>query len=260
MVIDTHTHLFCEEFDEDRAQVVARAKETGVDKLLMPNIDLSTLEPLLGMCCDYPGYCLPMIGLHPTSVAADFRTELQALKQELDKNPHTFIAIGEVGLDLYWDDTFLQEQLEAFNEQIRWALEYDLPLVIHCRKAFDQLLDCLEPYRKTPLRGVFHSFTGDDGDINRILSFHNFLLGINGVITFKKSVLPTLLPERIPLERLVVETDSPYLAPVPHRGRRNESAYVVDVLQKLADVYSIPMAQAGQITSQNAVKLFRLKA
>lgn len=257
-MIDTHTHLFCEEFDEDRAQVVERAREAGVDKLLMPNIDLSTLPALRRMCGDYPGYCYSMIGLHPTSVTPGFRTELEALKRELDKDPHAYIAIGEVGLDLYWDSTYREEQMEAFREQIRWALEYDLPLVIHCRRACDELLECLEPYRETALRGVFHSFTGDDGDIDRLLSFRNFLFGINGVVTFKKSVLPAVLPSRIPLNRVVVETDSPYLAPVPHRGRRNESAYVVDVLQKVADVYGISLEEAGRVTSQNACNMFRL--
>lgn len=258
MIIDTHTHLFSEEFRDDFEAVMERAQAAGVEKLLMPNIDRSSLEDLLAACRRFPTVCYPMIGLHPTSVKEDFKEELAYLRQQLEQS-NAYIAVGEVGLDFYWDTTFRNEQIEAFDEQIQWALAYDLPLVIHCRKAFPELMDCLESYRHTPLRGIFHSFTGDDGDTERLLSFDRFLLGVNGVVTFKKSVLPAVLKSRVPLDRLVVETDSPYLAPVPHRGRRNESAYVKDVLQKVADIYEVSVEEAACVTSGNASRLFRLE-
>lgn len=258
MIVDTHTHLFGEEFHDDFEAVVERARAAGVEKLLMPNIDRSTLDDLLAACRRFPAVCHPMIGLHPTSVKGDFREELSYLRQQLEECSRDYVAVGEVGLDFYWDTTFRDEQIEALDEQIRWALDFDLPLVIHCRKAFPELTDCLEPYRHTELRGVFHSFTGDDGDTERLLSFDRFLLGVNGVVTFKKSVLPAVLKSRVPLHRLVVETDSPYLAPVPHRGQRNESAYVKDVVQKVADIYEVSVAEVARITSENAVRLFRL--
>ena len=258
MIIDTHTHLFCEEFEEDLPEVIDRAISAGVEKLFMPNIDVSTLDRLLHVCDCYPETCLPMLGLHPTSVDAGYKDELSLLKQYLLR-PNRFVAIGEVGLDLYWDTTFSQEQVDAFNEQIHWAMEFNLPLVIHCRKAFPKLIECLEPYKETSLRGIFHSFTGDDGDVCQLLSFKNFLFGINGVVTFKKSKLPAVLRSSIPLDRLVVETDSPYLAPVPHRGQRNESAYVRDVLIKVAEIYEITVDEAAAITSENACRLFCIK-
>lgn len=255
MIVDTHTHLFVEEFENDLDETVARARTAGVEKLLMPNIDCSTLPALLETCKRFPGICYPMLGLHPTSVTENFRNDLIQLHTELERSA-SYIGIGEVGLDFYWDSTFRNEQMEAFDEQIQWALAYDLPLVIHMRKAFDELMQCLEPYRQTPLRGIFHSFTGEDVDVKQMLSFDRFMLGINGVVTFKKSKLPAILKTSVPLERLVVETDSPYLAPVPHRGQRNESAYVCDVLQKVADIYEVSLEYASQVTSENAFRLF----
>ena len=255
MIVDTHTHLFDDAFRDDFDAVVAQAQATGVEKLLMPNIDCSTLDDLLSACRRHPGVCYPMLGLHPTSVNAGFREELSALRLQL-KDTHPYIAIGEVGLDFYWDTTFREEQIAALNEQICWALEFDLPLVIHCRKAFPELLSCLEPYRQTPLRGVFHSFTGEDVDVEQLLSYSRFLLGINGVVTFKKSILPAVLKSRVPIERLVVETDSPYLAPVPHRGQRNESAYVSDVLRKVAEIYEVAPEEAAKVTTENAFRMF----
>lgn len=257
MIVDTHTHLFVEEFADDFEATVERARAAGVEKLFMPNIDGTTIDALLEACRKFPGVCYPMLGLHPTSVTESFRDDLRTMEVLL-RQPNPYIAIGEVGLDLYWDTTYRREQMEAFDTQIRWALEYDLPLVIHSRKAFAELMECLEPYRHTPLRGIFHSFTGDDGDVSSWLSFDNFLLGINGVVTFKKAVLPAVLKSRVPLERLVVETDSPYLAPVPHRGGRNESAYVKDVLQKVADIYEVSLEEAARVTTENALRLFRI--
>lgn len=256
-IIDTHSHLFVEEFNEDRSEVMCRAREAGVQHILMPNIDLSTVEPMLRVCEAYPGFCYPMIGLHPTEVKANYRQDLDALREILVSHPKTFIAIGEVGLDLYWDKTYKQEQLSVLEEQIGWALEYDLPLVIHSREAFAELYNLFSHYKDTPIRGVFHSFTGTAEEAQSLLEFPGFLLGINGVVTFKKSTLPEALSE-VPLSRLVVETDSPYLAPTPYRGKRNESAYIVRVVERLAEIYSCSPEVVAEQTFINATNLFRL--
>lgn len=253
-LVDSHSHLFLEEFASDLPQVIERAREAGVTHVFMPNIDSSTVAPLLKVCADYAGYCFPMMGLHPTSVNADYLSELEVLERYLS-GPTRFVAIGEIGLDLYWDKTFLKEQLDAFDRQLQWALASHLPVVIHCREAFEYLCQVLEPYRKTPLRGIFHSFTGSAEEAGRMLEYPGFLLGINGVVTFKKSALPDVLPH-IPLERIVLETDSPYLAPVPHRGKRNESAFVRDTLMKVAAVYGEQPETVAQVTAENALKVF----
>ena len=225
-LIDTHSHLFLEEFSEDLPQVIERARSAGVTHIFMPNIDSTTIDSMLSVCNTYNDYCFPMIGLHPTSVNADYEKELEIVAREL-RSFNKYIAIGEVGMDLYWDKTFLKEQQIVLDKQINWALEYDLPVVIHCRDAFGYIYNVLEPYKNTSLKGVFHSFTGTDDEAARILEFSGFLIGINGVVTFKKSRLPEVLT-KIPLEKIVLETDSPYLTPVPNRGKRNESAYVKD--------------------------------
>ena len=195
-----------------------------------------------------------MIGLHPTSVNADYEKELEIVAREL-RSFNKYIAIGEVGMDLYWDKTFLKEQQIVLDKQINWALEYDLPVVIHCRDAFGYIYNVLEPYKNTSLKGVFHSFTGTDDEAARILEFSGFLIGINGVVTFKKSRLPEVLT-KIPLEKIVLETDSPYLTPVPNRGKRNESAYVKDTLMKVSDIYRMSPEAVGSVTSENALKVF----
>ena len=195
-----------------------------------------------------------MIGLHPTSVNADYEKELEIVAREL-RSFNKYIAIGEVGMDLYWDKTFLKEQQIVLDKQINWALEYDLPVVIHCRDAFGYIYNVLEPYKNTSLKGVFHSFTGTDDEAARILEFSGFLIGINGVVTFKKSRLPEVLT-KIPLEKIVLETDSPYLTPVPNRGKRNESAYVKDTLMKVSDIYRMSPEAVGRVTSENALKVF----
>ncbi|MBR5803981.1 MAG: TatD family hydrolase [Bacteroidaceae bacterium] len=254
-IVDTHSHLFTEEFSDDLSEVIERARQAGVSRIYMPNIDASTIESLMCVCRAYEGYCFPMLGLHPTSVGEGFQAELDLLKPLLDKPEHPFVAIGEVGLDLYWDKTFRREQEEALRQQIAWALEYDLPLVIHCREAFDELYNVMCDYRHTSLRGIFHSFTGTTEDTCRLLSFEGFMLGINGVLTFKKSTLPGVLTN-VPLERLVLETDSPYLAPVPYRGKRNESAYIQYTLAHLASVYGLSVEEVATITTNNAKKVF----
>ena len=253
-LIDTHSHLFLEEFSEDLPQVIERARSAGITHIFMPNIDSTTIDSMLSVCNTYNDYCFPMIGLHPTSVNADYEKELEIVAREL-KSFNKYIAIGEVGMDLYWDKTFLKEQQIVLDKQINWALEYDLPVVIHCRDAFGYIYNVLEPYKNTSLKGVFHSFTGTDDEAARILEFSGFLIGINGVVTFKKSRLPEVLT-KIPLEKIVLETDSPYLTPVPNRGKRNESAYVKDTLMKVSDIYRMSPEAVGRVTSEHALKVF----
>lgn len=253
-LIDTHSHPFLEEFSEDLPQVIERARSAGITHIFMPNIDSTTIDSMLSVCNTYNDYCFPMIGLHPTSVNADYEKELEIVAREL-KSFNKYIAIGEVGMDLYWDKTFLKEQQIVLDKQINWALEYDLPVVIHCRDAFGYIYNVLEPYKNTSLKGVFHSFTGTDDEAARILEFSGFLIGINGVVTFKKSRLPEVLT-KIPLEKIVLETDSPYLTPVPNRGKRNESAYVKDTLMKVSDIYRMSPEAVGRVTSENALKVF----
>ena len=253
-LIDTHSHLFLEEFSEDLPQVIERARSAGITHIFMPNIDSTTIDSMLSVCNAYKDYCFPMIGLHPTSVNADYEKELEIVAREL-KSFNKYIAIGEVGMDLYWDKTFLKEQQIALDKQINWALEYDLPVVIHCRDAFDYIYNVLEPYKNTSLKGIFHSFTGTDDEAARILEFSGFLIGINGVVTFKKSHLPEVLT-KIPLEKIVLETDSPYLTPVPNRSKRNESTYVKDTLMKISEIYRMSPETVGSVTSENALKVF----
>lgn len=254
-LVDSHAHLFLEEFTQDLPLVIERAKQAGVTHIFMPNIDSTTIEPLLKTCDEYPDCCFPMIGLHPTSVKDDYLQELGIVQRQLEKNAKRYVAIGEIGLDLYWDKTYLNEQLVVFERQIEWALQYNLPIVIHTREAFEYIYKVLEPYRNTALRGVFHSFTGNADELKKLLEFANFYIGVNGVLTFKKSTLPDVLVDA-PIERLLIETDAPYLTPVPNRGKRNESAYVKDTLNKLSEVCKLPSEKVAEQTAKNALKLF----
>lgn len=254
-MIDTHSHLFVEEFKEDLPEVIARAKEVGVTHVFMPNIDDTTVDDMLHVCRQFPGFCFPMLGFHPTSVDAEAYEKVRRMEPLLVEG-HPFIAVGEVGLDLYWDKTYLKEQQAVLDEQIQWALKWDLPLVIHCREAFPQLFEVLSPYKNTLLKGVFHSFTGTLDEAEQLLDYERFMIGINGVVTFKKSTLPEAL-KIVPLERLVLETDSPYLAPMPFRGKRNESSYVKRVAVKLAELYEMEIGVVEQKTALNALKLFK---
>ena len=255
-MIDTHSHIFEPDFADDLPEVIARAKEIGVEKIFMPNIDDASVDAMLGVCSQYPGYCFPMLGFHPTSVDADAMPKVKEMKKRLTEG-HPYIAIGEVGLDLYWDKTYIKEQQMVLEEQIQWALEWELPLVIHCREAFPELFDVLKPYKETKLTGVFHSFTGTVKEAMELLDYSCFMVGINGVVTFKKSTLPEAL-KVLPLERLVLETDSPYLAPVPFRGKRNESSYVKRVAVKLAELYGVEIGEVERQTTANALKVFKI--
>ena len=256
-MIDTHSHIFSEEFKEDLSEVIARAKEIGVEKIFMPNIDDTSVEDMLNVCQAYPDYCFPMIGFHPTSVEGpDAIYKVREMKKHLVEG-HPYIAVGEVGLDLYWDKTWLKEQQLILDEQIQWALEWNLPLVIHCREAFPELFQVLEPYKHTELTGVFHSFTGTVDEARELMDYSRFMVGINGVVTFKKSTLPEVLKE-VPLTKLVLETDSPYLAPVPFRGKRNETSYVKRVAMKLAELYGMENGEVERQTTENALKVFKI--
>ena len=255
-MIDTHSHIYGPEFSEDRDAVVGRARENGVEAILLPNINAESVSPMLELCQQYPGYCFPMMGLHPEDVKEDFRARLDEMEILLNQ-PHPYIAIGEVGLDFYWDDTYREQQLEALERQVCWARNFDMPLVIHCRSAHRELVEVLERHRTENLSGIFHCFGGTREEAEELLSFDGFVLGIGGVLTYKKSTLPEVL-NSVPLERIVLETDSPYLAPVPYRGKRNESAYVVYVAQRMAEVYACDLAEIDKRTNDTVKRLFRL--
>ena len=252
--VDTHTHLFVTEFDIDRADAVRRAVDAGVGTLCLPAINGESLPSLMAMCDEFPSVCHPMIGLHPTELGDDYEAVLDRMYDIL-KSDDRFVAIGEVGLDFYWDDTRKREQQEVFRKQIEWALETGLPLAIHSRSAFDELYAVMDDYRGRGLSGVFHCFSGSEEEALKLLSFDGFYLGIGGVVTYKKSTLPDVL-KCVPLERVVLETDSPYLAPVPKRGKRNESAYVPYIADFLAALYGCSVEQVAAVTTANARKLF----
>lgn len=252
--IDTHTHLFEPEFAEDREAVVQRAVEAGVKTLCLPCITEASLSRMEEVCAAFPGICYPMIGLHPTELGDDYQAVLDRMYKEL-KGCDRYIAVGEVGLDLYWDDTRKNGQLDAFRQQIEWAAETGLPLAIHSRSAFDDLYRVMDDSRSKGLTGVFHCFSGDADEARKLLSFDGFCLGIGGVVTYKKSTLPSVLAD-VPLGRVVLETDSPYLAPVPRRGKRNESSYIPFIAQKLAEIYGCSVEEVAAVTTENARRLF----
>ncbi|MFT4223158.1 TatD family hydrolase [Dysgonomonas sp.] len=254
-IIDTHSHIYSEEFDNDIDEVIARARAAGVEKILLPNVDVSSLPRLHNTAGRYKDYCIPMMGLHPTSVDENWQSELDTIKKQLELRP--YIAIGEIGIDLYWDKTFQQEQKYIFEEQLRWSIQYNLPVAIHSRDAIAECIECVRNVGAEKLRGVFHSFGGSIEELQGIMSLENFLLGINGVVTFKNSTLSTVL-KQTDLTRIVVETDAPYLSPVPYRGKRNESSYTLFVVQKLAEIYGITAGEIGEITTSNAKRLFNL--
>jgi len=252
-MIDTHAHLDGEEFAEDRAEVMARAKEAGVSKVLIPAIDYSSSVAVMQLCAQYPDFAYPMIGLHPEEVKENWREELEKIREYVFQD---IIGIGEVGLDFYWSREYEKEQLAAFDEQVQWSIETRLPLMIHCRKGQNEMVHLLKQYERELPGGVFHCFTGNEREAAEFLQFDRFVLGIGGVLTFKKSHLPEVLPASVPLERIVLETDSPYMAPVPMRGKRNESAFVRFVLQKLAECYGVTEEHVAEVTNQNVYRVF----
>jgi TatD DNase family protein len=253
---DTHTHLDGEEFANDLPDVVQRAKDAGVTRVLIPAIDLKNIDSVVELCHRYPGYAYPMVGLHPEEVKADWKEVLREMRKIMDSNSD-FIAIGEVGLDYYWSREFEREQLLAFEEQVKWSVETQLPLMIHCRKGQNEMVTMLKKYEKDLPGGVFHCFTGNQKEAEQLLQFDKFVLGVGGVLTFKSSHLREDLPTVVPLDRIVLETDSPYMAPVPHRGERNESSFVRLVLEKLAEVYNVSEETVALTTEGNVRRIFR---
>ena len=253
--IDTHCHLYVAEFDQDRAEMVRRALASGVYKMMLPNIDAQSIPGMLKLVKAYPGHCFPMIGLHPCSVKENHVEVLDQMEPEL--NSGGYIGVGETGIDLFWDTTFKQQQIEAFERQIGWAKRFRLPVIIHSRESLDLTIEVIERHHDQDLKGIFHCFSGTQEQINRIEKL-GFKVGIGGVVTFKKAGLAEMLTQ-IPLSMMVLETDAPYLAPVPYRGKRNEPSYLGLVGQKIADVLGMPLEEVARITSSNAESVYGKK-
>ena len=268
-MIDTHSHIDGSEFAEDLEEVIQRAQDAGIKKILVPGICLKDTSRLLQVCQTHAGYLYPMIGLHPENIMdEDYNYVLEQMEQIIrssiknetnvpPKNTSPIVAIGEIGLDLYWDTTHKEEQIEVFERQIEWAEKYDLPIVIHTRNAHAEMMEIMERHRHKNLCGVFHCFTGTEEEAQDLLSFPNFMLGIGGVLTFKKSTLRDVVKNAIPLSRIVLETDAPYMAPVPNRGKRNESSYVKHVAETLATIYGCDIDHIAFQTTRNALKVFK---
>ncbi len=258
--IDTHCHINEPEFSEDLDQVVARARESGVGLMLLPSVNTESPASIIDVCNRWPDCTRPMIGLHPEDLSQDFHAQLDVLKSMLDQDRagrRSFVAVGEIGIDLHWDRSRLDDQIEAFRTQLEWALEYDLPVSVHCRDAHDVMVSVMEPYLNTGLKGVFHCFSGNAQQAMQLLEHGGFMLGIGGVLTYRKSPLPEALAD-VPRNRVVLETDCPYLPPVPHRGQRNEPSYLALTAQFLADVWGIGQEELSEITTANARHLFNL--
>lgn len=253
-MIDTHAHIFLEHFDEDISDVIKQAVESGVEKILLPNIDSTTTDSLLKTVEQFPDKVYPMMGLHPCSVNENYTEELEHVERHLDSGD--FLAVGEIGTDLYWDKTFWKEQQQAFNVQCELALSNDLPVVIHCRKTIDETIALAKPWASKGLKGVFHCFTGNAQQGQEITDM-GFYLGIGGVVTFKNGGLDKVVPA-LDKERIVLETDSPYLAPAPNRGKRNEPAYLKLVAEKMAEIWEVDLNSVDEITTVNAKRLFKL--
>lgn len=251
MLIDTHIHLYAEEFNADRDQLIKKALQNGIQRFYLPNIDSNSIEVMHQLEKDYPDHCFAMMGLHPCSVKDNVEEELNMVHEWLQKRKYA--AIGEIGIDLYWDKTFLKEQVYAFKKQINWALEYDYPIVIHCRDAFDEIFEVLSSYSILP-RGIFHCFSGNNAQAAQVIKL-GFKLGIGGVLTFKNSGLDKVV-ESIDLQHLVLETDAPYLAPVPFRGKRNEPVYLSEIARKLAEIKQVDFDTLAEVTAANATALF----
>jgi len=253
ILTDTHTHLYSEQFNEDIDNVIQNCIDKGITRLFLPNIDSSSIEEMISLEDKYPHNCFPMMGLHPTSVGENYKEELAIVAEWMAK--HKFCAIGEIGIDLYWDKTFLKEQQEAFRFQIALAKKYDLPFVIHCRDSFEEIFKILDELNDDKMRGIFHCFTGTVEQANHIINYGSFKLGIGGVVTFKNSGLDKVV-EQIDLKHLVLETDAPYLAPTPYRGKRNESSYLLGIAEKVADIYNISLEEVAKITTKNSQDVF----
>lgn len=252
-MIDTHSHIYGPEFDEDRDEVINNALQAGIEKIFLPNINAESISRMFAVASMYPGVCYPMIGLHPEDVKDDWQSVLEDMRQYLPK----VVAVGETGLDFYWDSTYKKEQIEALEHQISWAKEYDLPLVIHMRKAEQELFEVMDRHKSDDLRGIFHCFSGSKETAQRMLAYEGFVLGIGGVLTFKNCRLSETL-KYVPIDRIVLETDAPYLAPVPHRGKRNEPAYVHHVAQFLSQIYNVTLEELNLVTNNRVKSIFNI--
>ena len=252
MLIDTHAHLYLEHFENDIDVVIENAKIKGIERVYLPNIDSSTMSPMIQLESKDPDFFRSMIGLHPGSVKEDFRNELDLILSKIGK--HRYCGIGETGTDLYWDKTFINEQIEVFEAQIDWAIEYDLPVIIHARDSMDLTIDIVNKKQNGNLKGIFHCFSGDLVQAKKIINM-GFYLGIGGVLTYKKSILPEIVKE-LSLDCFVLETDSPYLSPVPHRGKRNESSYLIYIAHKMAEIKKVSVEEIESISSKNAGRVF----
>lgn len=254
-LIDTHSHIYLSAFDSDRDEAIKRAVDKQVKTILLPNIDVKSIKAMHKLVETYPHICFPMIGLHATSVKEDYIEQLTKLKEQLEQN--SYMAVGEIGIDLYWDKTFIKEQTEALLTQFQWAIDYHLPVVIHARESFNELFEAIRQFNHPNLTGVFHAFTGNREQGEKIIAL-GFKLGVGGIVTFKNAGLAEVIKE-LPMEALVLETDSPFLAPVPRRGKRNESSYLVYIAEKLSEIKGISLEEVAAITTMNAKELFGLK-
>jgi TatD DNase family protein len=254
--IDTHAHYYAEEFHSDQTEGIQRSKNNHLVKILLPNIDFTSIEPMFNLCKEYPSLFYPMLGLHPSYVKEDWETQLLIIEKKIEQSP--VIAIGEIGIDLYWDKTFIEEQKKAFSIQIDWAIERKLPIVIHARESFAEIFEILDRKICPELSGVFHCFTGGEIEVQKIISYENFSFGIGGVITYKNSPLPEVV-KNIPLSKIVLETDSPYLPPTPYRGKRNEPSYLIHIAEKLASLFEISIDEIANVTTSNAKSIFKLE-
>lgn len=253
-IIDTHNHIYLEEFDPDQDRLILEAKESGIDTLLLPNVDLETVDRMHDLCDRCPDFAYPMMGLHPTSVNSDYVSVLGQIESYLGKR--SYCAIGEIGIDLFWDKTYKKQQIEVFEEQLRWSIDLDLPVSVHTRDAYPEVLESIYKVGSDKLAGVFHSFTGTSDDLAEIKKLSGFKIGINGVVTFKNSKLSEVLQDTT-LSQIVLETDAPYLAPVPYRGKRNEPVYIWKVAEKLAQIYQTSAENVLFETRKNALAVFK---
>jgi TatD DNase family protein len=256
-VIDTHTHIYLADFDADRDRVIRTARESGIEAVLLPNVDVTTIRPLLDLCDAEPGFAFPMMGLHPTSVDQSYASQLKKIETSLSQR--TYCGIGEIGIDLYWDQSCLKEQKIVFEEQLRWSIDLHLPVTIHTRDAFPEVFDSIHKVGPDSLKGVFHCFSGTYSDLDEIGRLSGFKIGVNGIITFRKSPLPDII-RQAGLERLLLETDAPYLAPSPYRGKRNEPSYLWETVRKVASVYEISPNEVTNRIRKNTLEMFNISA
>ena len=254
-MVDTHSHLYDVKFDDDCDAVVDRAVKCGVERMLLPNIDVETVQPMLDVCRQFPDNCFPMLGLHPTSIDKDFEQKLEIIASYLDNTK--IVAIGETGIDLYWDKQYLDQQLEAFRIHIGWAKKYGLPLSIHCRKSYNEIVRIIKKEQDGTLSGVFHCFPGNMRQAQEVINL-GFMIGIGGVVTYKNAEMATVV-QHTGIEHILTETDAPYLPPIPFRGKRNESAYICNIVQKIAELKSITINEVDRATTENAERIFKLQ-